>query len=185
MAFLSFPARMSTAILLVTLTAGACSAAATQPAASPSPRAASPSPATGTAAPATASAAPGVAATPGQPAPSPSVAHPRGTPPERIPITPSPAPVTGEVPPELVAKARVMLAAEVGASAAAQATIVVGEQVTWPDGSLGCPQPGMMYEQMVTPGYRLVFDVAGTQYDYRLTANGVIVRCRPAARPTP
>ena len=76
-AFLSFRARMSTAILLVTLTAGACSAAATQPAASPSPRAASPSPATGTAAPATASAAPGVAATLGQPAPSPSVAHPR------------------------------------------------------------------------------------------------------------
>ena len=59
--------------------------------------------------------------------------------------------MTGEVPPELVAKARVMLAAEVGASAAAQATIVVGEQVTWPDGSLGCPQPGMMYEQMVMP----------------------------------
>lgn len=29
--------------------------------------------------------------------------------------------------------------------------------VRWPDSSLGCPQPGMMYAQIVTPGYRVIF----------------------------
>lgn len=27
--------------------------------------------------------------------------------------------------------------------------------VQWPDSSLGCPQPGMMYAQIITPGYRV------------------------------
>jgi hypothetical protein len=29
------------------------------------------------------------------------------------------------------------------------------EAVEWPDASLGCPQPGMMYAQVITPGYRV------------------------------
>ncbi|MDQ3328852.1 MAG: hypothetical protein M3506_10065, partial [Chloroflexota bacterium] len=23
----------------------------------------------------------------------------------------------------------------------------------WPDSALGCPEPGMMYQQVITPGY--------------------------------
>lgn len=34
------------------------------------------------------------------------------------------------------------------------------QAVEWPDGSLGCPQPGVMYTQMVTPGFRAI--VIGT-----------------------
>ncbi|MGC8836860.1 MAG: hypothetical protein ACP5UM_00470 [Anaerolineae bacterium] len=29
------------------------------------------------------------------------------------------------------------------------------EAVEWPDTSLGCPEPGMMYAQVITPGYRV------------------------------
>ncbi len=30
---------------------------------------------------------------------------------------------------------------------------------TWPNRALGCPQPGMFYAQVLTPGYRIVFKV--------------------------
>jgi hypothetical protein len=38
--------------------------------------------------------------------------------------------------------------------------------VTWSDGSLGCPQPGMMYTQALVPGYQLVLSVDGTLASY-------------------
>ena len=28
----------------------------------------------------------------------------------------------------------------------------------WPDSSIGCPQPGMAYSQIITPGYILTVD---------------------------
>ena len=40
------------------------------------------------------------------------------------------------------------------------------EAVTWPDSSLGCPLPGRMYAQVVTPGYRLVLSDGTTDYEY-------------------
>ncbi len=39
------------------------------------------------------------------------------------------------------------------------------EPVEWPDASLGCPQPGKAYAQVVTPGYRIVLEVDGKQYE--------------------
>lgn len=39
--------------------------------------------------------------------------------------------------------------------------MVVGyARVTWPDGSLGCPQPGRMYSQAVVPGHQLILTLA-------------------------
>lgn len=38
---------------------------------------------------------------------------------------------------------------------------------TWPDGSWGCPQPGMVYTQALVAGARVVVSVKGTSYDYR------------------
>jgi hypothetical protein len=39
--------------------------------------------------------------------------------------------------------------------------VLVGyAEVTWPDGSLGCPQPGRVYSQAVVPGQQLVLTVA-------------------------
>jgi hypothetical protein len=34
--------------------------------------------------------------------------------------------------------------------------VVTVERVTWPDGALGCPQPGGMYTQALVEGYRVV-----------------------------
>lgn len=38
--------------------------------------------------------------------------------------------------------------------------------VTWPDGSLGCPEPGMMYTQMLVEGYRIQLRSGGRVYEY-------------------
>lgn len=45
------------------------------------------------------------------------------------------------------------------------------EAVDWPDGSLGCPEPGMMYTQMITPGYRVVLRTEQGWFNVHL-ANG-------------
>jgi hypothetical protein len=45
-------------------------------------------------------------------------------------------------------------------------TLVSTEEVTWPDSSLGCPQPGMMYAQVLTSGTRTTLAAGGKQYSY-------------------
>ena len=54
---------------------------------------------------------------------------------------------------------------------------VTGESVTWNDASLGCPRPGELSVQVITPGYRLIFTVDGTEYDYRASAAGDFRLC--------
>lgn len=36
----------------------------------------------------------------------------------------------------------------------------------WPDASLGCPRPGEMYAQVITPGYGIVLAVRGVEFEY-------------------
>jgi len=43
---------------------------------------------------------------------------------------------------------------------------VSAEAVEWPDASLGNPQPGMVYAQVVTPGYKIILSARGQQYEY-------------------
>ncbi len=45
-------------------------------------------------------------------------------------------------------------------------TLVSSEEVTWPDSSLGCPQPGMMYAQVLTSGSRITLSAGGRTYEY-------------------
>jgi hypothetical protein len=40
------------------------------------------------------------------------------------------------------------------------------EAVVWPDGSLGCPQPGMEYTQVLVEGFRIRLQHAGQIYEY-------------------
>jgi hypothetical protein len=48
----------------------------------------------------------------------------------------------------------------------------------WPDSSLGCPRPGVMYSQIVTPGYLIVISAAGKQLEYHADSRGRIVFCQ-------
>ncbi len=46
------------------------------------------------------------------------------------------------------------------------------EPAEWSDASLGCPEEGMFYAQVITPGYRLVFDVDGTPVEVHTNSDG-------------
>jgi hypothetical protein len=52
------------------------------------------------------------------------------------------------------------------------------EQVTWSDGSLGCPQPGMGYSQALVPGYRIVARTAERELTYHTDTQATAVRCQ-------
>jgi hypothetical protein len=56
--------------------------------------------------------------------------------------------------------------------------VIKSEFVVWSDGSLGCPQPGMMYTQALVDGYQVIFDVNGDTYDYHLSDRGAFVLCQ-------
>jgi len=59
--------------------------------------------------------------------------------------------------------------------------LVSVEAVEWPDASLGCPEPDMMYAQVVTPGYRIVLDAQGQTIELHTDAQQPpqIVTCAP------
>lgn len=49
------------------------------------------------------------------------------------------------------------------------------EAVDWPDASLGCPEPGMVYAQVITPGYRITLRHGQRTYVYHATATRAIL----------
>jgi hypothetical protein len=61
--------------------------------------------------------------------------------------------------------------------------VISSEAVTWPDGSLGCPQPGVMYTMAPVPGYRVRIRAGDTVLDYHASQRGYFVYC-PGERVT-
>ena len=51
------------------------------------------------------------------------------------------------------------------------------EEVTWRDGSLGCPKPGMQYTQALVDGTLIVLSVDGRQYRYHSGRGGTPFLC--------
>ncbi len=51
------------------------------------------------------------------------------------------------------------------------------EEVTWADGSLGCPAPGMNYTMALVPGYRILVRAGEQVLDYHTTRRGDFVLC--------
>lgn len=57
--------------------------------------------------------------------------------------------------------------------------VVVAERVVWRDGSLGCPQPGMLYTQALVPGWRIRLRAGDELLDYHAANGGALVLCPP------
>jgi hypothetical protein len=55
--------------------------------------------------------------------------------------------------------------------------IVSVEEMEWSDSSLGCPQPGMMYMQVITPGYRVTLEHNGQRYTFHTDRTRRAIRC--------
>ena len=49
------------------------------------------------------------------------------------------------------------------------------EPVEWPDASLGCPEPDTAYAQVITPGFRLVFEANGALHNFHTNDDGSLV----------
>ncbi len=69
------------------------------------------------------------------------------------------------------------LAGQVGTAATGDVTLVSMEATNWSDASLGCPQEGMMYAQVITPGYLMVLEADGQQYTYHTDQNTSVTLC--------
>ncbi len=111
----------------------------------------------------------------------PAVSPPLPTVPSPLPDAASVTPSgSGEVPATKLAAAVADLARRTGVDPA-RIVVVSAEAVTWSDGSLGCPQPGMFYPQVLVEGYRLVLGVNDARYAYHAAADGDFFYCeRPA-----
>ena len=71
-------------------------------------------------------------------------------------------------------------ASDLSAVPVTELTVARAEAVTWPDGSLGCPEPGMMYTQVLVDGYWVVIRAGDETYDFRGT--GTTFRLCPPGR---
>ena len=93
-----------------------------------------------------------------------------------------PPPKTGESPDELLGR---ILADATERTGSDDLEVIRDEAVTWSDGSLGCPEPGVLYQQVLVPGYWVEIDAAGTRLDYRAGASGFFKLCEGANRVPP
>ena len=57
--------------------------------------------------------------------------------------------------------------------------LVSVEAVQWSDASLGCPKPDMVYAQVITPGFLVVLEAMGDEYEYHTDVGRFVVPCQP------
>lgn len=81
----------------------------------------------------------------------------------------------------LIEKAKGDLARRLSISVT-QISLVDANEVVWPDGSLGCPEPGMAYAQSLTPGYLILLKADNNEFEYHASRDTYIIYC---ANPTP
>jgi hypothetical protein len=98
--------------------------------------------------------------------------EPRYSPVEERPSMPTLETMTASVLDDAAKRTGLNRAALVVESAAA---------VTWADGSIGCPEPGMNYTMALVPGYRIIIRAGERRLDYHATRRGYFVLC-PAGR---
>lgn len=89
-----------------------------------------------------------------------------------------PTPTPGQFPGPVMAAVRAL--AEQQDIPPEQVTVVAWEPVDWPDTSLGCPEPGKVYAQVITPGYRVFLEARGKTYTIHTDRAGRrVVFCFP------
>jgi hypothetical protein len=68
------------------------------------------------------------------------------------------------------------LASRLGVSES-QIAIESADEIEWSDASLGCPQPGQFYAQVITPGFKIILSHDGREYNYHSSLSGEPFLC--------
>jgi hypothetical protein len=66
-----------------------------------------------------------------------------------------------------------------------QINLIEAKALTWPDSSLGCPQPGMAYTQILTPGYLILLEADRKVYEYHANRDTYVIFCKNPSPPVP
>ncbi|MBL8095154.1 MAG: hypothetical protein JNL73_13370 [Anaerolineales bacterium] len=104
--------------------------------------------------------------------------------PDRVPATQ--APEVGEAPADVLVAVSQAARTQLDLSAEAAIVVVRAEAVIWPDGALGCAEPGGIYTQAEVPGYWVEVEAAGKRLDYRVPDGGFPILCtRPGGLSIP
>ncbi len=82
----------------------------------------------------------------------------------------------------LIEKAKEDLAQRLSMSVT-QINLVEATEAEWSDSSLGCPQPGMDYLQVITPGYLILLEVNAQTYEYHSNRDTYFVYCENSGPP--
>lgn len=76
----------------------------------------------------------------------------------------------------IVEEAKIDLAQRLGVDPE-ELEVVSAEATTWPDGSIGCPEPGMSYTQSLVEGSKVLLGHDGRVYDYHAGGDGEPFLC--------
>lgn len=105
-----------------------------------------------------------------------SDARPEATRPSIDADEPMPSGMIGAVPESLLAEILADASERAGVPVD-ELEVVAAEEVTFNDGSLGCPEPDMMYTQALVDGYRIVVRTPDGDLDYRASGRGGFRLC--------
>ena len=68
---------------------------------------------------------------------------------------------------------------------AAQIILIDARSVVWPNSSVGCPQPGMLYADVLTAGYLILLQADGQNYEYHAGKSSDAFLCENPTPPVP
>lgn len=86
---------------------------------------------------------------------------------------------------ESLVQAALLDAARVTGRPRADLRVIDAAAVDWPDGAAGCPEPGVLYPQAVTPGYRIRIQAGTAVLNYHATRHSQEPLLCPSKRVQP
>ncbi|MBN2499889.1 MAG: hypothetical protein JXB38_03920 [Anaerolineales bacterium] len=116
--------------------------------------------------------------------PTGTLPSPTQSPEGAVPLTPSSKTPADARLQDLVDKAAADLAKRLAVTVD-QINLLEAASVVWPDASLGCPEEGMAYAQVLTPGYLIRLEAGGQEYEYHASRAAPLLYCENPQPPVP
>jgi hypothetical protein len=88
-------------------------------------------------------------------------------------VSPDPQDTAGQ---KLVTQAKEDLARQLSVPLSA-ISLLKFKEVVWPDSSLGCPRPGLVYTQVLQPGFLIRLSARGRSHEFHAGARGAPFLC--------